>query len=95
MASIQEVQQHHAIVKSYDEIVDCLRIGGGTQSVRIDEVSSSLQYFGFALVGSLGSAAVWKISRLSVSGTVTSIENADGNMNYDNIWDNRASLAYT
>lgn len=65
------------------------------ESVLIDEVSSLVQYFGFAQAGSSTSAAVWKIKKLMVSGTVTSILFADGNNQYDNVWDNRASLSYS
>ncbi len=64
------------------------------QSTRIDEASSTVIYFGFAAVGSSEASSVWKIKKLEVSGSATSLKYADGNTNYDNSWANRASLTY-
>jgi hypothetical protein len=61
----------------------------------IDEVSATTVYYGWAAVNSSTANAVWKIKRKSVSGTVTTYAYADGNTNYDNIWDNRALLSYS
>jgi hypothetical protein len=61
----------------------------------IDEVNKNLSYFGFAAIGSSQSAAVWKISRLQKTGTVTLLQYADGDELFDNIWNNRASLSYS
>lgn len=58
-------------------------------------LSVSVSYFGFALVGSSESSSVWKIKRLTVSSNITKVEYADGNINYDNNWSNRASLSYS
>lgn len=63
-------------------------------SIRIDEVGTT-EYYGFAPVGSSESSAVWQIKRLTVSGAITSITFADGDSNFDNVWDNRASLTYS
>lgn len=61
---------------------------------RIDRVSSTLLYVGWALAGGSASAAVWRICRLDqTSGLIQTW--ADGNAELDNIWDNRASLAYS
>ena len=59
-----------------------------------DVVSENLQYLGWGHPGSLTNAPLWRIQRISRVGTVTSITWADGNQNFDNIWDNRASLNY-
>ena len=64
------------------------------QSVRIDETDGTTAYFGYAAVGSSESSSVWKIKRIHVSGATTSVTYADGNINYDNSWTNRASLTY-
>ncbi len=65
----------------------------------IDEVSSTLTYVGSAGSGVSTSQPFWKIMRISKSSTsfpiITMIEMADGNNEYDNIWDNRASLNYS
>ncbi len=62
---------------------------------KVDEPSASLTYIGKALNGKATSAAAWQIQRISVSGTVTTIDNADGDRLFDNVWDNRASLSYS
>jgi len=62
---------------------------------RIDEVSSSITYVGKAPIGSLSSESVWQIQRLTVSGSLTIIEFADGDGRSNNVWDNRASLSYS
>lgn len=50
-------------------------------------------YYGVAAVGSSESAAVWRIFREEAStGTIIY---ADGNANFDNIWDNRTGLTYS
>lgn len=62
--------------------------------VRLDEASSTITYVGFAVPGTATSAASWAIKRLdSTSGLV--VLWADGNSNFDNIWDDRASLSYS
>lgn len=66
----------------------------GQMSIRIDEASASVTYVGVAEMGSATSAAVWQVKKIGVSGTVTSITWADSNSNFDNVWDNRASLTY-
>ena len=65
------------------------------KSLRIDEADSSTTYIGESAFGSSEAAAVWRIYRLTVSGTVTTLSWADGNDEFDNIWNNRASLSYS
>lgn len=63
-------------------------------ATRLDEASSTVTYVGDAVVGSSPSAASWSIKKIDeTSGIVITF--ADGNANYDNVWDNRASLTYT
>lgn len=69
--------------------------GSTTQTFRIDDVSKSLSYIGFAPIGSATSAAVWRIFRLQTTGDVQAQEWADGDSSYDNIWDDRATLTYS
>ena len=65
-------------------------------ALRVDEVSTSLSYVGTALPGSLTSAAVWRIFKLaSTAGASPIITWADGNTDFDNSWDLRASLTYS
>lgn len=80
---------------SIDKSSDSIATESYEQSTRIDEASATVSYFGFALVGSSESSSVWKIKRLTVSSNITKVEYADGNINYDNNWSNRASLSYS
>ncbi len=59
-----------------------------------EEASATIAYLGKALPGTVTSAGSWQISKINTtSGIVTTW--ADGNSNFDNIWDNRASLTYS
>ena len=65
-----------------------------TYAVRLDQVDANTLYIGEAPIGSAEANPVWRIRKFLVSGTVSSIYWADGNQQFDNIWDNRASLTY-
>lgn len=60
-----------------------------------DDPGTGTSYVGQAAFGSATSAAVWRISRMTDSGSLTTIEYADGDVSFDNIWDNRAALSYS
>lgn len=64
-------------------------------SVMVDEPDANTTYVGEALAGADTSAAAWRIKQISVSGNVTTVNFADGDTNFDNVWDNRAILSYT
>lgn len=64
-------------------------------NVYIDEASATVTYFGWALPGVSTGQAKFRIKKMTVSGTVTTLLKADGNDELDNIWDNRASLTYS
>jgi hypothetical protein len=61
----------------------------------IDAASSSVTYIGFAQAGTATSSASWMIKKILISGNVTSIAYAGGEDNYNQVWDNRASLVYS
>ena len=70
----------------------------------VDEVADSpssgdtTYYTGWSSPGAGGTdAAVWKIRKVVVdsSGDITESGFADGNLNYDNVYDDRASLSYS
>ena len=66
-------------------------------AIVIDEASTAnITYVGKAPIGSSQSSAGWQIMKMDESGTPTTlaITWADGNANYDNVWDNRTSLTY-
>lgn len=61
---------------------------------RVDFVGDTLIYLGEADPGTAESAASWRIKKIDTTGDI-SILWADGNNNYDNVWDNRLSLSYS
>lgn len=68
---------------------------GVALTVRIDDATTAdVTYLGKAAIGTATSAAGWQIAKLSTaSGLIKTW--ADGNVNFDNVWDNRASLSYS
>lgn len=68
--------------------------GSAALATRIDEVSATVTYIGKAATGSATSSGVWQIQKIDESsGTV--ITWADGDANFNNVWDDRASLTYS
>ena len=66
-------------------------------AVRWDYASSTVRYQGHASPGVTTSGAAWRIKRLTFDSSNRHIatEFADGNANFDNVWDNRATLSYS
>lgn len=65
------------------------------RAVQIDDVTvTNTVFIGKAPIGSLPSAPVWQIAKLDVT-SVWIKTWADGNSNYDNVFDDRASLSYS
>lgn len=64
-------------------------------TTNLDDAGSGVSYVGKAKPGSATSSAVWRVFKMvEASGDIT-ITYADGNAQFDNIWDNRASLSYS
>lgn len=61
---------------------------------RIDQADSTTIYIGKSSATALVSEAVWRISKVDTTSYLT-VTFADGNGNYDNVWNNRASLSYS
>ena len=59
------------------------------------ENQATVIYIGWATMGTATSSALWRIKKIGISSDVYTIEWADGNQSFDNIWDNRASLSYS
>lgn len=59
--------------------------------------SQVAKYIGYGPPGSLTSQAVWRILRMTydVNDNPTVVEWANGNINFVNIWDDRAGLSYS
>lgn len=63
---------------------------------KIDNTTTAnVIYIGKAAPGSTGSQNVWQIKKLDTSTLALDKTWADGNANYDNVWNNRASLSYS
>ena len=62
--------------------------------VLIDEGNPNVIYKGFASPSAKQDEAVWAIQKITHVNDVCSYQWADGNKNFDNIWNNRAELTY-
>ena len=65
------------------------------EAIRLDDAGGGITYVGWAIPGSITSSAIWKLMRMTESSGDLTIEWADGNVSYDNVWNNRASLSYS
>jgi hypothetical protein len=66
----------------------------------VDIKTTKITYMGYAALGTLTSRPEWKILRITTASAVAPsgvviTEYADGNMNYDNVWDDRYILSYS
>lgn len=62
---------------------------------RIDEISNNLTYVGFINDQNVNeSSPIWRIKRISITGTVTKIEYPDGDTSFSKIWNDRSTLNY-
>lgn len=61
-------------------------------SLRFDEVSAELMYLAEGIYGSADSDPTWKIKKIEIVGSFVSIKNSSEE--FDQIWNNRASLTY-
>jgi len=76
----------------------------GTAFVRTQEVeyesyiddytTTDMTYFGTAVVGSVDSAASWKIYAINETGNYLAIKFADSVTTYSKVWDNRTTYTY-
>lgn len=60
-----------------------------------DFVGEDVIYKGEAEAGSLKSLPLWRIRKITIVNDDISETWADGNTNFDNVWDNRLTLSYT
>lgn len=58
--------------------------------------TTNITYVGKAAIASTSGSAVWQIQKLDkTTADILIITWADGDSNYDNVWDNRAGLSYS
>lgn len=82
----------------YNSDTDQLEPGTGDNrnyyTITDDTTTANVVYLGKAPIGASKAGAVWQIAKLdTTSGTEKTW--ADGNDNFDNVWNNRASLSYS
>ena len=75
---------HHQVTESADYAVLLL----------VDSENTNISYSGKALAGSATSSAIWQIKKINETSGIV-ITWADGNTDFDNIWDNRKDLSYS
>lgn len=101
----------HILNQSFDQVLQQLMVellgfdGSGLQRLNADNLVTKLDYdggtnpvyIGLATPGTATSEAKWLIRKLTFDGSnnPTDIQFATGTPNYDQIWDNRASLSYS
>lgn len=61
----------------------------------VDEQDTDNVYLGESVPNAASSQALWRIRKIMSTGGLVYIQMADGNDNFDNIWDNRTSLTYS
>lgn len=77
-----------------DDIVQAIQgISGTTNKTTRIQTVGTRTYIGNAAIGSAESASVWQIKVLDTPG-LTKLW-ADGNDNFDNVWDDRATVTYS
>jgi len=59
------------------------------------DTTTDIVYVGLALPTTATSAASWQIQEVDKTTDVITVKYADGNTNFDNIWDDRDSLSYS
>lgn len=65
------------------------------RTVLVDSSVSGTTYVGIGMMGSVESDAVWQIFKVSTASGITKVQFADGDENYNNVWDDRDSLTYS
>lgn len=63
-------------------------------SQRVDDLDTTM-YVGKATTGTSDSSSLWKIKKITFSGSEIITKWANGNSNYTNSWDARASYSYS
>ena len=83
--------------KSNNSALNAIFVNVSKEMAQIIQTVGTTTYVCIAPPGSLSSAAVWKIYREVVSGggTIRTVTWADGNAQFDNVADNRATLTYS
>ena len=61
----------------------------------IDKASATIEYYGFASPNTSLSDPYWRIQRKEISGDITTFLFAEGNTNFDKVWNDRGVYTYS
>ena len=81
-----------------DLTITSLQFQANLYSMRMDyDTSGNITYIGFAKPGSTEDKPVWAIKKLEYddNGNLVAIKWAEGNNNFDKIWNNRTTYSYS
>lgn len=105
---IEYLEQLKAAVDSIRSVAEALQIDTFNRlkvnaalvnfAARIDDTTTlKITYVGLADPSASVSetSAIWRIIRIDETGSVTKVEYADGDLNFDNKWSDRTSLTYS
>ena len=93
---IQDIDGSYVNPATEEKQNDIIAALGGFSDYAVEvAVSDNYTYVGEASPGTDISSALWRIKRVEEDGDDTHILWADGNSDFDNIWDNYASLSYS
>jgi len=67
----------------------------GVKCLRIENVSSTVAYFGYAVPGTSESDETWRIMKMTQLGDVTKIEYPNGTTSTNFSWTNRNTYSYS
>lgn len=100
LSEITQLQNINTAISSLNTTISNGGSGGGgafSEALVVDESNPNVIYRGYANPNSSQAAAVWAIKKTTTNsnGDITTTTWADGNQNFDNIWNNRATLAYS
>ena len=62
---------------------------------KVEEATATITYVGYAAPGTATAGALWRIMRIDTSALAADVLYAGGDMNFDNVWDDRAGLSYS
>lgn len=82
-----------------DSVVEYPPVGGNFEQdtinwIRKDDAGGTTYYGSSLILGADPALPIWRIRKEAATGNSVVITYADGDGNYDNIWNNRASLTY-
>lgn len=69
-------------------------ISEASYASRVEDLGTYM-YLAKAVVGAANASSVWQVKRITFTGDLTTTQWANGNANYTNTWDARASYSYS